>query len=141
MIIREPAEKRSPMADGRLDVRIDPCAHEELIRYRVTRRERRELAWTLQVLWATGMDSESARGLGIRRRQVGSVAFFVKALGRRQDDAPVVWIFFCLGMRDGKPMAVIIECQGMCVMRMRSCREHAMRAAALRAGRVQRFFD
>lgn len=129
------------MVDGRLDVRIDPCAHEELIRYRVTRRERREVVWALQMLWATGMDPAAARGLGIRRRRIGSTALFVKALARRQNDAPVVWIFFCLGVRRGEPVAVILGCQGMCVMRMKSCREHAMRAAALRASRVQSFFD
>lgn len=129
------------MADERLDVRIEPCATAELIHYRVSRQERLEFAWMLQVLWDVGLETESARDFGIHRKTLNGTTFSMKALAKRPGDAPVVWLFFCIGAWRGRPTAVIIGCQGMCVMRLRSCREGVYRSMALRASRIQPLFD
>lgn len=127
---------------GRLDVRIHECAIEELRRYRVRRDERLEFAYILQALHAAGeLRGPAARDFGIREKAFGPTRFFMQAIANRPADAPVVWIFFCLGDCAGRPTAIVLGCAGMCVMRWRSCRDATYAAMALRASRTAIFFD
>lgn len=127
------------MADGKLDVRVDRCAKENLIRYRVSRRERLEFEWALQLLHGAGLQINA--DFGVRRKTINQTTFYMKALAKRPHNAPVVWLFFCAGERRGRTTVIVLGCEGMCVMRLRFCRENVYRTMATRASRIHPFFD